>query len=179
MLTITLETEVFDETTQKFSTINNGTINLEHSLLSLSKWESEFQIPFLGSNEKTTEQVLKYIKYMICTENVTTEQFDELVLNHILKITEYIESKQTATFFGTLPKKPGRVETITSELIYFWMFSYRIPFECENWHLNRLFALIQIFNVKNAKQEKTPRSEIMSRNRALNEQRKAQLKTTG
>lgn len=179
MLKISLGTEFFDEIEQRFCLIDPVTIKLEHSLLSLSKWESKFEIPFLGREEKTPDQVMAYVRCMLLDDSDYV-YLDKFTQTDILKVTNYIESKQTATFFSEIgSKKQTRPETITSELIYFWMFSFQIPKECESWHLNKLFALIRVFNIKNSKPEKMSKNDIAARNRALNEQRKAQLKTNG
>jgi hypothetical protein len=95
------------------------------------------------------------------------------------EINAYIEAKHTATTFSQMPAKTGRGEIITSELLYYWMIAFNIPFECQHWHLNRLFSLIRICSIKNQPQKKMSRSEIAARNRELNAQRKAQLGTRG
>ena len=179
MLIIKIEgQEFFNEETEQFESNGDFILNFEHSLVSLSKWESEFEKPFLDEKPKTTEELLSYIKYMILNE------YDDDILNnlndkHFKQINSYIEAKKSATTFGITPKKIGRSETITSELIYFWMVTFNIPFECETWHLNRLFSLIRICNLKNSKPTKSSKNEIYSRNRELNAQRKAELNSTG
>jgi hypothetical protein len=180
MLRITVPgQEFYDNATNRFSTVGDVVIELEHSLLSLSKWESEFQKPFLAPGEKTTKEVLDYIKAMIITPDFPPEIFSRFSQDNISQIQEYIESKQSATTFGNMPKPLGRSETITSELIYYWMVAFKIPFECESWHLNRLFSLIRICNVKQSKPKKMSRGQLAERNRQLNAQRRAQLGTTG
>ena len=180
MLRIQIEgEEFFDEVDNTFSTVGDIVLDLEHSLISLSKWEAEFQKPFLGPGEKTTEEILEYVHAMIMTPDVPGNIMKRFNADHLTKVNEYIESSQSATTFGQMPRTPGRSEIITSELIYYWMVAFNIPFECEQWHLNRLFALIRICNVKQSKPKKMSRNEIAARNRELNAQRKAQLGTTG
>jgi hypothetical protein len=180
MLRITIpDTELFDEVTQSFSIVEGSVLELEHSLISLSKWESEFQVPFLGPAQKTTKQVLDYIKAMILTPEFPPDVISRLSPTNLTQINEYIESKQSATTFGSMPKQNGRPEIITSELIYYWMVAFNIPFECETWHLNRLFSLIRICNVKNSKPTKMSKNQLAQRNRDLNAQRRAQLNSTG
>lgn len=180
MLTlIVVGDEFFDEETSAFLTVGDVVLELEHSLLSLSKWESKFQKPFLGREEKTNEEVLSYIECMITTKNYPKDVLDRLTQDNLSSINSYIDSKQSATTFGQMPKQSGRSETVTSELIYYWMIAFNIPFECETWHLNRLFSLIRICNIKNTKPKKMSQSEIASRNRELNAMRKAQLGTSG
>jgi hypothetical protein len=154
---------------------------LEHSLISLSKWESIFEKPFLGPEPKTREEVLGYIKTMILTPDFPEDVLLKLSKSNFDEINAYIDSAQSATTFGVMPeqKHRSRGETITSELIYYWMVTFNIPFECESWHLNRLFSLIRICNLKNSKPKKMSRSELATRNRQLNEKRRAELGTSG
>lgn len=182
MLTIIVPSvEFFDESTQEFINGKETTLILEHSLVSMSKWESKFCKPFLGPDEKTKEEIIYYIQMMVIDgefSELVYKSFNQKILD---EINDYINSPQSATTFWESPqhKTMKRNEVITSELIYFWMFSYGVPKECEHWHLNRLFTLLRIFNVKNSKQKKMSKHELAARNRELNEQRKAQLGTKG
>lgn len=179
MLRLVLGDEFFNEETQEFEIPNQVVVDLEHSLISLSKWESDYQKPFLGVGEKTSEEIFGYLKAMIISPNVDPDVLYTCTQSTIDKIQAYIDSSQSATTFGTMPERRGPGETITSELIYFWMVSYNIPFECQHWHLNRLFALIRICNIKNTPPKKMSRNEIAQRNRELNERRKQELGTKG
>ena len=170
---------MWDESTETFGSVNDTVLELEHSLISLSKWESEFQKPFLTQGEKTPEEIMGYVKAMIVTDNIPEDILYKMSPENFAQINAYIDSSQSATTFGYMPKQIGRSETITSELIYYWMVAFNIPFECETWHLNRLFSLIRICNLKSSKPKKMSRSEIAARNRELNAQRKAKLGTTG
>lgn len=172
--------EHYNEETQTFFTVNDVVLNLEHSLISLSKWESEFQKPFLGPGKLSSEEMLGYIRAMVLTPNYPSDALSRLSQENLLSINEYINSKQSATTFGSLPEKPAKAETITSELIYYWLVAFNIPFEVENWHLNRLFSLIRICNIKQSKPgKKMSKSQIAARNRELNAQRKQRLGTAG
>lgn len=172
--------ELYDEISETFSNFNDVVLELEHSLISLSKWESKFQKSFLDtSGDKTSEEVIEYIKAMMITPNVDEDVFSKLSNENLDQINEYIDSRQSATTFGRMPERKGRGEIITSELIYYWMIAFNIPFECQYWHLNRLFALIRICNIKNSKPKKMSKHEIATRNRELNMQRRAQLGTNG
>jgi hypothetical protein len=173
------EEENFNEESQTFETFGGVVIDLEHSLLSLSKWESEYQKPFLSPGAKTSDELFGYLKAMVVTPSVDPDVLYNCSQENLDKIQEYIDSSQSATTFGMMPERRGPGEVITSELIYYWMVAFSIPFECENWHLNRLFSLIRICNVKNSKGKKMPRNEIAMRYRDLNAQRRAQLGTSG
>lgn len=180
MLTITVGgQESYDETTESFVIVGGTQLRLEHSLVSLSKWEESFEKPFLGKDSKTGEETLAYIRCMCLDPEIPPEVFQQLGESHIKLINEYLNKKQTATWFSDQPGAPKTTEVVTSELIYYWMTVFHIPFECETWNLNRLFTLIRICNVKQAKPKKMSRSEIAARNRELNEQRKRQLGTSG
>lgn len=171
--------EYFNEKTETFETVGDFELLLEHSLISLSKWESKHQKPFLGREAKTAEEIFDYVLCMIMNPEYPTDILIRLSQQNIDAIHNYIESKESATTFGLMPANRGPGETITSELIYYWMVAFNIPFECEYWHLNRLFALIRICNIKNSPPKKMGRHELAARNRELNAQRRAQYHTRG
>lgn len=180
MLRIIIEgDESYDEEKNLFEKTNDQVIELEHSLVSISKWESIYKKPFLSSSDKTTEEILGYLKIMMISPNVDFDVLNRLSPQHIEAIQEYINSSQSATTFGDLPERRGPGEIITSELIYYWLVAFNIPFECQHWHLNRLFSLIRICNIKNSKPTKMSRNELAQRNRELNARRKAELNTKG
>jgi hypothetical protein len=182
MLRITIVGEEFyDEEKNDLFTKNDFVLELEHSLISLSKWESKFEKPFLDTAEKSSEELLWYIQCMILNDNFPRDALINLSQQNLDDIYSYIDSKQSATTFGQIPemKHKSKGERITAELIYYWMVVFNIPFETETWHLNRLFSLIRICNMKQQKPKKMSRNEIAQRNRELNAQRKAQLGTTG
>jgi hypothetical protein len=180
MLRIIIEgDELFNNETQTFEITDDVVMDLEHSLVSLSKWESKYQKPFLASGMKTSEEIFGYLKAMVLTPNVDLDALYRCSQENIDKVQEYIDSSQSATTFGTMPERRGPGEVITSELVYYWMVSFNIPFDCQYWHLNRLFSLIRICNIKNSKTKKMSRSEIAQRNRDLNNKRKAELGTSG
>ena len=172
--------EGYDEVKEEFLTIYPEQIlRLEHSLVSLSKWEAKWNKPFLSKKSKTIEETMDYIKCMTITQNVDPNVYNRLTNSHIDMVNKYIESPMTATTFVENGKKGGSGELVTSELIYYWMIALNIPFECQKWHLNRLLTLVRVCNVKNDKPKQMSKSEIMSRNAALNAARRKQLNTKG
>lgn len=171
--------ELFNEKDQTFSYNGQFEIHLEHSLVSVSKWESITEKPFLTREGKTPEEMKLYIRAMIISDDFPDDIVDRFSDENVKAVNAYIESKQTATTFGGMPEKGARGQIVTSELIYFWMTTYSIPFECQYWHLNRLLTLIRVHNVKTSKQKPMSKSDLLARNRALNAERKARLNTRG
>lgn len=181
MLQITIPTlEQWDEKKQEFVYTKEQTLQLEHSLVSLSKWEAKWQRAFLSKDEKTLEQVVDYVKCMTITQNVDPKIYERLTEDNIKSINDYIQSPMTATYFSNDKEvaKPSR-EKVTSELIYYWMISLGIPVEFQKWHLNRLLTLIRVCNVKNQPPKKYSKRDILARNAALNAARKKQYNTRG
>lgn len=178
-LIVEVSEEYFDEDAGVFVKPDTVEIELEHSLVTLSKWESEFEKPFLGREEKTAEEIMGYVRHMIQTPDLPPDILDRLSDENIQQINAYIDRKMTATWFNE-PKTASRNrEQITSELIYYWLVSYEIPWVVENWHLNRLFTLIKVFNVKNEKPKKISAQEAAKQRAELNARRKAQMGTNG
>lgn len=172
------ETELYDEVREEFITLKSQELQLEHSLVSISKWESKWHKPFLSDKEKSTEEILDYIKCMTITQNVKDETYKRLNGENIKAINDYIGDSMTATTFNDNNNKPSR-EIITAEIIYYWMIANQIPMECQKWHINRLLTLIKVCSIKNSPSKKMSRQEILNRNRALNAARKKELNTTG
>lgn len=180
MLTITIpESEQYDSKNNRFYYIKEQTIKLEHSLLSISKWEQKWEKPFLSKNEKTFEELIDYIRCMTITQNVDPIVYYTIPSDVMDQIVEYIDKKMTATWFSDDKNSIPSREIITSEIIYYWMFTYNIPLEMQKIHLNRLMTLIRVCSEKNAPSKKMKKNDIYSRNRALNEARKKALNTRG
>ena len=180
MLHITIPAvELFDERTQTFIETKQQTLQLEHSLVSLSKWESKWQKPFYSNMEKSIEETIDYVKCMTITPNVKPEVYNFLTNDHLQQIYEYIGSPMTATTFSAHEKQAPNREVVTAELIYYWMITAQIPFECEKWHLNKLITLIRVCSVKSQPPKKMSKKELMSRNHALNAARRKQHNTKG
>lgn len=171
--------ELFDEEKSEFIYLPAVSITLEHSLLSISKWESKWLKPFLDNTKKESEEFYDYVRCMTITPNINPKDYYRLTNKQIEIIYEYIDSPMTATTFSTNKKdKPSR-EKVTSELIYYWMTVNQIPFEAEKWHINRLLTLIRICNIKNSKPDKMSKKDIYAQNRALNKARRAKSGSSG
>lgn len=180
MLQITIPAmELWDEGKREFIYLKEKTLQLEHSLVSLSKWESKWHKPFLSKEEKTYEESIDYIKCMTITQNVSLDVYYRLTDTNISQINDYIKSSMTATVFSGDGVGKSNHEIVTAELIYYWMVALNIPFECQKWHLDRLITLIRVCSIKNSSPKKMSRSEILRQNRALNEERKKRLNTKG
>lgn len=180
MLTIMVELqEGFDQNTQEFVAAKEYELHLEHSLVSLSKWESQWEKPFLGLDKKSTDETLSYVRCMALNEDVPPEVWTKLSVSNVKEINVYIDSKQTATTFNDVSERKGGREIITAEIVYYWMIALTIPFECQHWHLNRLLTLVRVCNLKNAPAKTMGRREAVDMQRRLNAERKARLNTTG
>lgn len=181
MLEITVPgVERWDELKQEFIYTKEQTLRLEHSLVSLSKWESKWKKSFMSQTDRTYEETVDYVKCMTLTQNVDPEIYNCLTKDNITVINDYINDTMTATTFSERTHGKSRnSETVTSELIYYWMIALNIPFECQKWHLNRLLTLVRVCNIKNQPAKKMSKREVLNRNRALNEARKQQLNSKG
>ena len=164
--------ELFDEEAQTFIAVPSAVLRLEHSLVSIPKWESKWKKPFLTHKDKTREETLDYIKCMSLNQNLNDNVYLALGPKEFKKINDYIDEQRTATTFSNMPKTGKTNRVITSEQIYYWMAANNIPFECQKWHLSRLLTLLQIAGLENSPKKKMPRSEVLSRNRALNQARR-------
>lgn len=173
------ESEQYDSEKNEFYLVKEQTLMLEHSLLSISKWESKWGKPYISDKPKTVQETVDYIKCMTINKNVDPYVYNNISNETIKQISDYINAPMTATWFSKEAKAKKSSEAITSELIYYWMVAHQIPFECEKWHLNRLLTLIKVCNIKNQPEKKMSRSAILAQNKALNDARRKKLHTRG
>lgn len=164
--------ECYDDKTGEFHSIRETVLQLEHSLISVAKWESKWQKPFLSTNDKTEEECRDYVRCMTINKGVDPSVYAFLTQEHFQKINAYIEAPMTATTFSNREGHRGSREIITAEIIYYWMVALQIPFECERWHLNRLITLVRVCNIKNAPSKKMSKLDAAKRNRSLNASRR-------
>lgn len=171
--------EFWDEKRQEFIQTKEQILQLEHSLISISKWESKWQKAFLSKKEKTYEETVDYIRCMTITPHVDPDVYNRLTIANINEVNRYIEAPMTATYVSEDKSGNKSHETVTSELIYYWMILHGIPFECQKWHLNRLLMLIRVCERKNTPPKKRSQEEIMRERAVLNAARCKKLNTKG
>lgn len=175
--------ELFDESKNEFIVGFEGkTINMEHSLVSISKWESKWHKSFFTNDEKTSEELLDYFYCMTITQNVSRDIFNYLSVDNVKQIMEYINDPMTATTITERNRQRSN-QLVTSELIYSWMIELNIPVEFQKWHINRLLTLIRVRNIREAQAsgngKKMSRGEILRQNKALNDARRKKYNTRG
>ena len=171
--------EWFDDRTQTFEKTKTWELQLEHSLVSVAKWEAKWGKPFLSHEQKTQEQCADYIRCMTITPNVDPKVYEIIPAEVYTEVNKYIDAPMTATWFNDKGRGPKNREVITSEIIYYWMISLGIPFECQKWHLNRLITLIRVCNVKSEPGKKMARKDLFAQNRSLNALRRQRFGTKG
>lgn len=175
------EKELYDEINNKFVYLPSRELILEHSLVSISKWESKWHKSFLNTDDKSFDEVMDYIKCMCVEELEDENDLYRLSEENVSDINAYIQDSMTATTFSDFSdnKNTKSREIITSEIIYYWMIANNIPFECQYWHLNKLLTLIKVCSIKNSPEKKMSTSEILSRNKALNAARRKKMNSKG
>lgn len=179
MLQITIPAmEEWDEINETFISTKAQTLQLEHSLVSLAKWEAKWHVPFMSDKEKSIDQLRDYVRCMTLTQHVNPEVYRYLTAENFKEINAYIEDPHTATWFSDNLKGKSR-RVVTAELIYYWMVALQIPFECQKWHLNRLITLIRVCNEEQQPKKKMSKSAIMRQNAALNAARRKKYGTKG
>ena len=170
MLTITIPSaEFFDEKNNLFIYSKEQNLRLEHSLVSISKWEANWHKPFLSEENRTNEEMLDYIRCMTITQNVDPKAYQCIPKSEIERVNAYINDPRSATVFYDKKQKPHRKERITSEKIYFWMVRAGVPFDpCQTWHLNRLLNLLHYCNTSNQPMKKRSPAEIAKEYEQIN-----------
>ena len=171
MLKISIpDSEFFDNESQTFLYLKGQDISLEHSLVSIAKWESKWNVPFLSDKtQKTKEMFLDYIRCMTITQNVNPYLYYKISNKDIEKIQEYINAPMTATWFNDdkARPRPSR-EVVTAEIVYYWMIALGIPMECQKWHFNRLITLVRVCSIKNTPDKKMSRKDWIAKRNAAN-----------
>ena len=172
--------EFYDEAANRVVTVKGQTIQLEHSLVYLSKWERKWKTPFLNKTDMTREMSLDYVRCMTLTQNVNPDLYENLTEEDLTAIRDYIDDPMTATWFKKTNRPPNR-DVITNEIIYYWMITFGIPFDpCQKWHLNRLLTLIRVCDEKSAPgRKKMSKRQAAAQYKDLNAMRKARLGTRG
>lgn len=184
MLKLTIpKTTLFNEETNKFSDVQETTLSMEHSLVSVSKWEQFMGKPFLGRDTRTDEETLHYIKCMVLSpEDVSEDVFRALTPDNMNAISEYINHKMTATWFSNQAPANSRTngEVVTAEVMYYWLVALQIDFQVQHWHLNTMLTLVRVTNIKNdPKKKMMPKEDAAAERARLNAERKAQYKSKG
>lgn len=178
MLKITIPAAELFDGVGSFINTKEQMLQLEHSLVSLSKWEAKWHKPYLSKKPMSLEETIDYIRCMTLTQNVDPNVYRAITPAILKTVTEYIDAPMTATTFSNRKRGGGR-KIVTSEVLYYWMISYGIPFECQKWHLNRLLTLINVCNAEGSPPQKLPRAEVAAQYKALNDARRKQWNTRG
>lgn len=169
----------FDEATETRVMVKGQTLQLEHSLVSVSKWEAKWKKPFLSGEARTRDEILDYIRFMTITQNVNPILYSLVTNEQIRAIQQYMDDPMTATTFTKQEGKGGSIKATTNEEIYYAMAAYQIPFSCEKWHLNRLLTLIRVADERNKPKKNISRGDLARRTRSLNAARRAKLRSKG
>ena len=170
--------EIYLPAENRFVAIPSCTLTLEHSLISIAKWEAKWHTPYLNAKKRSSAQEFDYIRCMVVGPVKNDYVFSVLTPENIAQIRAYMEESMTATTFSKGQRSTSR-EVVTAEILYCRMFANNIPMECQKWHLNRLLTLIRVCSIKNAPSKKMGKNSILSRNAQLNAARRQQLNTRG
>lgn len=165
--------------TNEFLEVKGRTLKLEHSLVSLAKWEALYEKPFMENNSLPRNETLDYIRCMTITQNVDPNVYLIIDDKGVQEVDAYIKRPMTATKFSKRLQHKLNRDIITSEIIYYWMVVLEIPFECQRWHLNRLLTLINVCNLKNQKKNPMAKSDILRANADENARRRAMMNSKG
>lgn len=173
------KTEIWDYDKEEFVYVDGFTLKLEHSLYAVSKWEQKYHKPFLEQKQLSNSEMMYYIRCMSLDEELIEDFVYAITPQIIEEIRKYIEDPATATVIKNNKKPSSNRKFVTSELIYYYMASLQIPFECEHWNLNRLITLIGIFDAESGKSKPMSKSDIYAENRRLNAARRKALNSKG
>lgn len=171
--------EMWDNSKEEFIPPVIQTLRLEHSLVSLKKWESKWCKPFLSKRDKTDEETLDYIKCMTVTQNVNPDVYLHLSDENMKQIEDYINAPMTATTVADRKGNKSKYDVITAEVIYSWMINLRIPPEYQKWHLNSLLTLIRVLVAENSPPEKRSQEELAMDYAELNAARRKKYNSKG
>lgn len=173
------KTELWDESRECFISVKEQELQLEHSLVSISKWESKWHKPFLSKKPKTKEESRDYIRCMTLTQNVDPNVYIAITAENMREINEYIDDPMTATQIRKKMSRSSGNKQITNELIYYWMVALHIPFECQKWHLSRLLTLIEVANIEGQPQKKMSQRDTIRSNAEINAERRRAMNSKG
>lgn len=163
--------ELYDDARNEFVDIKGQTLTLEHSLVSISKWESKWKRPFFKDPPKTAEELQDYVRCMTLTQNVDPNVYRAISGDVYTQITDYMNDSMTATWFSERNQRRN-TRVITSELIYCWMFQLGVPMECQKWHINRLMTLIRVCSEETREPRKMSRKDMAALNNARRKARR-------
>lgn len=172
------ETEFWDPVLEEFVVVEPQTLELEHSLYSISKWEEKTKKPFLTADEKTLDDLILYVQCMALPKKIDSTVARLVLTKHSQEFQQYLEDPMTATTFHEDNSRHNR-EIVTAELVYYWMTAAQIPFETQYWHINKLMTLIRIAGIKSQPPKKMGKHGTMKSNAAINAARRAKLGSAG
>ena len=169
--------EYYDEEKNEFIYRKDQELQMEHSLISISKWEAKWKIAYNKDRKKSPEEILDYFRCMTINR-VDPDVYERLTEQNINDIISYMNDPMTACYFDNDNSSKSK-DVMTSEMIYYYMIVLGIPFECEKWHFNKLLALIEVCSIKNKPEKTMSRADLLRKNARLNAARKKAHHTKG
>lgn len=173
------EYDQFDRVTEEFVTFPPARLTLVHNLLSIVRWESKWKRSFVDRPPSSVDEVIDYVECMADGQPSVPHMLERLTRDHTEAIKAYIADPMSASVMLSRPGQTKSSEKMTSDLIYYYMVTFQIPFEAEEWHLNRLLMLIRICNAKQSAGQKTNSKSAASQRAALNRARRARAGSRG
>lgn len=165
--------EIFDDELEEFRQFGADEITFEHSLYTIARYEEATHKPYYDTRSDE-DNLFSYMPYMAIKPPKDPSAFFRIPQDELAKLKSWMEDSHTATWFSKDDDNSPEREIVTAELIYYWMTEYRIPFECERWHINRLMTLIQVCARKKSPPKQKSQAEIIREHRALNQKRRAE-----